>query len=212
MNKLDVSIFKKGKADKNYATDNLVIRWLLNNFLVKIANILQSINSVSSFGLDVGCGEGHLISYLQSKRVIRDLVAIDLDEEKLGFAKQHYPFCEYLKMDINELKFKSNTFDYILANEIFEHLPDPIKTIKEVRRVAKDRAYLIISVPYEPFFHWGNLVRGEYWNRGGRSPGHINLWKRKEFKRFLGEFVEIKDDYCFTTFPWLLYLCKFRPD
>ena len=193
-----------------YTTSNIVIRWFVNRFLRKVRDILKGVDSVSLAGLNVGCGEGNMISYLHDEKVIGYMVAFDLNEERLRYSKSHYPFCKYLKADVNELTFKSNIFDYILATELFEHLVDPAKAMQEIRHVARSNAYIIISVPYEPFFRWGNLLRGKYWERGGRTPAHVNFWSRSEFKKFLDEFIEIEEECHASTFPWLLYLGRFK--
>ncbi len=204
------NVVSKLDSSDVYTTSNVVVRWLANRFLRKIRDILQGVGSASLAGLNVGCGEGNMISYLHDEKVIGYMVALDLNEERLRYSKIHYPFCKHLKADVSELGFKPNIFDYILAAELFEHLVDPVKAMQEVRRVAKSNAYIIISVPHEPFFRWGNLLRGKYWERGGRTPAHVSFWNRLEFKKFLGEFIEIEEECCASTFPWLLYLGKFR--
>jgi ubiquinone/menaquinone biosynthesis C-methylase UbiE len=196
--------------DKLYTSANPFIRWLLNRLLKKTSNFLLKINADSQSGLDVGCGEGNFIDYLTRKKVIGSMVAVDLDNQKLRFAKRQYPDLTYLNADVNALNFKDDSFDYVIASEILEHLPDPIEAIQEIQRVAKNDAYFIISVPHEPFFRWGNLIRGKYWERGGRTPTHVNFWTRSEFKRFIGKFVEIEQEYGFSVFPWMLYLGKIK--
>jgi hypothetical protein len=53
-----------------YTTRNPLIRWIANSLLRKIRDILEGINSVSLMGLDVGSGEGHMISYLYDEGLI----------------------------------------------------------------------------------------------------------------------------------------------
>lgn len=202
--------FSKDRTDKNYDTGNIVIRWLLNRFLRELKSLIKKVHSFSFLGLNIGCGEGDMISYLYHENALGAMVAVDLKREKLAYAKKYHPFCEYLQADVNKLNFKSDAFDYIIATEIIEHLPDPANAMKEISRVAKDKSYFIISVPYEPFFHWGNLLRGKYWNRRGRTPAHLHFWNRREFRAFLSEFVEIEKECRLSTFPWLLYLGRFK--
>jgi ubiquinone/menaquinone biosynthesis C-methylase UbiE len=197
-------------VDKLYTSGNPFIRWLLNRLLKKTSDLLLTINAASLSGLDVGCGEGNFIDYLTRQKAIGFLVAIELDNQKLRFAKQQYPDFTYLNADVNTLNFKNDSFDYIIASEIIEHLPDPMNAIREIRRVAKDNAYFIVSVPHEPFFRWGNLIRGKYWKRGGRTPTHVNFWTRSEFKKFIGNVVEIEKEHWFSVFPWMLYLGKIK--
>ena len=129
--------FPSGRVDKNYSTGNLLIRKLLNRLLRKISHTLARLDARSVQGLEVGCGEGNIIHYLNNRGVIGNMVAIDLQTEKLKFAKQHVPHASYLTADISRLIFKNDIFDFIMAIEMFEHLPDPAKALNELNRVAK---------------------------------------------------------------------------
>lgn len=194
----------------NYSTRNPVIRFLLSNFLNHVDQLLKDIHACRLFGLDAGCGEGHLLSYLYKQNTLARMVAVDLDNRKLNYARKYFPYCEYQNANAQMLPFADNTFDFILSTEVFEHLPKPQAALYEIRRVAKPGAHLVISVPFEPFFHWGNLVRGLYWDRGGRTPDHLNFWQPYEFRRFLSDNVIISRQYCIRTFPWLLLRCRFK--
>ena len=194
----------------NYISRNPIIRSLLNNFMARIGQVLTQIQAIDSRGLDAGCGEGHLLAFLYEHELVNDMVAVDLDQRKLDYAQRHYPFCRYQRGNIQDLEFDSNTFDFVLSTEVFEHLPDPVKALEELERVAKPSAHLIISVPFEPFFHWGNIIRGKYWHRGGRTPDHLNFWHRHEFRSFLSSRVIIRKCYSVSTFPWILCFGQFR--
>lgn len=209
MHQSPIPPFPTETIDKNYTTGNILIRMVLSRFLKKIADTLAAIDAKSAQGLEVGCGEGNIIHYLHYRGVMGHIVAIDLEADKLRFAKHHVPHATYLIADISRLIFKNDTFDYIMAIEMFEHLPDPAKALKELKRVAKNGAHLLISVPYEPFFQWGNLARVKYLHRMGKTPSHLNFWNRKQFKLFLSENVKIIEEHYLTTFPWQFYLCQF---
>lgn len=203
------SRYRRDSIDKNYTTGNLIIRVVLNRLLERLAGILDQLHVGSSLGLEVGCGEGNIIHHLIDKGVVGNIVAVDLQPEKLKSASQRNPGVDCLAADINRMIFKPDTFDYILAIEMFEHLPDPDRGMRELCRVAKQGAFLLISVPHEPFFHWGNLARGKYLDRMGKTPSHLNFWSRSQFRTFLEHYVEIHREFVVATFPWLLYLCRF---
>lgn len=195
--------------DRNYTTGNIFIRIVMKRLLMYIGKELSEIDAKSALGLEVGCGEGNIINYLKNQKIIEDIVAIDLQPEKLKFANYNVPHAYYMVSNICQLMFKDNSFDYIIAVEIFEHLSKPILAMKELARVAKSSAYLLISVPYEPYFHWGNLLRGKYISRKGKTPAHVNYWNIRQFKKFLNEKVIILKEHFITTFPFQLYVCQF---
>lgn len=201
----------ENRVGEVYTTKNLLIKWLANRFFDKVYRILKKINSSSINGLEVGCGKGYLLSRLYEKGAVGRIAAIEIDAKWIKYAKKYHPVCSYFMSDVYKLNFKANSFDYIIATEILEHLTDPVAAIKEIRRVSKINANIIISVPFEPFFHWGNLLRGKYLRRLGRTPEHLNFWSRGEIKTLLSEFIEIEEEYYLSTFPWLLFHGRFKP-
>ena len=195
---------------KTYQTGNFLIRFLLGRLLKRIAISLSKLNAPKKLGLDIGCGSGNMIDYLYRCKMIKNLAAVDLDKHRLAWAKHHFPVCDYLNMDATALAFGKDTFAYVLAAEIMEHLPEPDLAIEEIRRVSKRDARIIISVPHEPYFRWGNLARGKYWHRGGRTPTHVHFWTRSEFKQFLIRFFVIEAEYIWSVFPWMLFVVRFK--
>ena len=150
------------------------------------------------------------MSFFFQKSVLTKVTAIDISMVKLLYARNNYPFFNFLQGDIHLLPFKNHIFDYIIANEVLEHVEDPFLAMKEFRRVCKKNSLVILSVPYEPFFSIGNLLRGKYMKNKGRTPSHKHFWKKKEFERFINQFVTIKQAYSLSVFPWLLYVGQLK--
>lgn len=50
--------------------------------------------------------------------------------------------------DITKLSFKNESFDYIVSNEVFEHVNSPLSGLKECYRVLKKGGKMIITVPF----------------------------------------------------------------
>ena len=151
----------------NYTSHNPIIKALLANFVDKICETLTSIGATTKRGIDAGCGEAHMLGRLHARGVLGDIVAVDVNSQYLAYAAEKYPNYDFLTADLIRLPFGDHTFDYVISTEVFEHLKDPTRAILELKRIGKKNAYLIISVPFEPFFHLGNIARGKYWNRGG---------------------------------------------
>ncbi len=51
------------------------------------------------------------------------------------------------KMDIKDIQYPDNTFDFIYCSHVLEHVPDDRKAINELYRVLKPDGKAIISVP-----------------------------------------------------------------
>jgi len=47
------------------------------------------------------------------------------------------------------LSFEDNSFDVIVSNDVYEHVPDINKSLKEAYRVLKNSGTLMISIPFQ---------------------------------------------------------------
>ncbi|TYB79266.1 class I SAM-dependent methyltransferase [Bizionia myxarmorum] len=54
-----------------------------------------------------------------------------------------------VKADICQLPFEDNSYDIILCNHVFEHIPDDTKAMKELYRVMKPDGYGIFQIPQD---------------------------------------------------------------
>ncbi|KAA5532432.1 methyltransferase domain-containing protein [Taibaiella lutea] len=52
-------------------------------------------------------------------------------------------------MDLLDLKLDDNSIDYVLCNQVLEHIPDDRTAMKEIYRVLKPGATAIITVPID---------------------------------------------------------------
>jgi 2-polyprenyl-3-methyl-5-hydroxy-6-metoxy-1,4-benzoquinol methylase len=107
--------------------------------------------------LDVGCGNGAFLYKMQSAGM--DAYGVELsadgakEAQRIGLKvkcgtleQQHYP---------------SSFFDVITLNHVLEHVADPVKTLKELRRILKPNGTLIIAVPNSrSLARW---IFGRYW-------------------------------------------------
>lgn len=50
-------------------------------------------------------------------------------------------------VDITNIQFKENSFDYIISNHVMEHIVDEKKAISEIKRVLKSNGKWIFSFP-----------------------------------------------------------------
>lgn len=51
--------------------------------------------------------------------------------------------------DVQDLTFPDASFDVVIAQDVFEHVPDPKKGFREVYRVLKPMGYFIFTVPFD---------------------------------------------------------------
>lgn len=108
-----------------------------------IAEALRARLAPGARVLDLACGAGALVLRLQ-KAGFR-LTACDLVADKLQVRSD----VTFIQANLNEdfaLKL-GDAFDAIVASEIIEHLENPRHFLREIRKLLKPNAPLIISTP-----------------------------------------------------------------
>ena len=53
-------------------------------------------------------------------------------------------------VDITNINFKDEEFDYVICNHVLEHIPDEAKAFAEIKRVLRPGGQAIITVPADP--------------------------------------------------------------
>lgn len=95
--------------------------------------------------LEVGVGTGKNIEYYPDGL---DITAIDFSEKMLERAREKARIfnkkVNLIQMDVQDLKFPDNTFDTVFTTCVFCSVPDPIKGLKEIRRVCKPTGKIIM--------------------------------------------------------------------
>jgi len=97
--------------------------------------------------LDIGCQEFFFRDQLK-------------DKYQVTLADFEPRFPEIKQEDVQNLSFEDNAFDIVLCQQVLEHVPDPVKAMGELKRVAAKQ--LIITVPHEPTF---TLARLGHWEK-----------------------------------------------
>ena len=177
------------------------MRRLIDRFFERLRETVAPLDAGRA--LDAGCGEGETIARLSD--VLPERVsAIDILDECVTFTRRRLPSVDASQASVYELPFDDDAFDLVLSLEVLEHLERPSAAVRELSRVA--RADLVLSVPYEPYFRLGSLVRGKYLRGLGNHPEHVNHWNRRSFRTFLESQLTVVD--VAVAFTWLIAHCR----
>ncbi len=57
------------------------------------------------------------------------------------------PRADWLKVDMTDIPFDDDTFDWVISNHVLEHIPDEKKAISAIRRILKPQGSWIFSFP-----------------------------------------------------------------
>lgn len=188
---------------KKHTTSSFLQRKLIDNFFRVLVSELREANPKSI--LDVGCGEGFTLNRLMEDGIGTSYEGIEYLDRSIMLGKKLHPHLDIKKGDIYKLPYKDNSFDLVLCTEVLEHLEDPKAALSELVRVTS--RYCFLSVPNEPFFMLGNLLRGKNVSRWGNDIEHIQHWTSVGFQKFVTEagLAVVKKR---TPLPWTMILAK----
>jgi len=114
--------------------------------------------------LDIGCGHGTITNSLHEKGY--NIIGLDVDKSNYEGARKRFPSCEFSLYDGLNLPFEKNSFDTVIMNDVFEHIPyDHMdKLFEKIRDIVEPNGLIYISVTnrYElvephtliPFLTW----------------------------------------------------------
>jgi len=155
--------------------------------------------------LDLGCGSGNLLTLLEGS----EITGVDLSDYLLTLAKnrvQGRPNIKILRENAEQLPFGDNSFDRVVCSEVLEHVQNPDRVLKEIHRVSKPGARIVITFPNEKlinfckkiviFLRIKNLISGRY----KMSDNMLDEWHLNEIPvqemikstEFLFRLIQIK--------------------
>jgi ubiquinone/menaquinone biosynthesis C-methylase UbiE len=96
--------------------------------------------------LDLGCGTGFLFQHIDES--IRLFVGLDISSKALREAKKRTEKLSNIALvraDADNTPFPDRTFDRVFAITLLQNMPDPLKTISEMKRVGKPHAIFAVT-------------------------------------------------------------------
>lgn len=113
-----------------------------NNELEEFVSLLPH----NAHVLDVGCGAGIPTAKFLIERGIK-VTGIDLSDKMLSLARENVTKARFIKMDMNKLDFKENTFDGIISVYTLFHVPKKshFEIFQEFFRILKPAGILMIN-------------------------------------------------------------------
>ena len=181
--------------------------WHLRRF----KNISDLVEPVEGEILDIGCADGVFTKVIMDRVRPRKTIGIDIVESLIKDTAGRFSNnkkARFLVADANDLPFENNRFDAVFCLEALEHVSDPRRVLKEIKRVLKPRGYTIILVPTDSFLFkvsWWVVLHtwGKYWqgahvqsfNSKNRLPPFVQragLVVEKDKKFLLGMLEAVK--------------------
>lgn len=135
--------------------------------------------------LDVGCASGWFLSevakvYKQSK-----CTGIDVYDDAIAYGRKKYKKLELVKGDGHKIPFNKASFDFIICNEVLEHVENPEKVLLEIKRVLKPNGVAVIEMDsgnflFRAVWHWWTHMRRGVW-----KDAHIHVFNAQKLEKMI---------------------------
>lgn len=146
--------------------------------------------------LDVGCGPGTITADLAALVAPGRVTGVDaaedvLEKARAAAAERGLENVEFAVADVHDLDFPDDSFDIVHAHQVLQHVGDPVRALREMRRVcrpggvvaARDSDYGAFAWYPEPaaLASWQELYRRVARANGGEPDAGRRLfsWARQ---------------------------------
>lgn len=149
--------------------------------------------------LVVGCGDGREAGHL-ARLLGSETIGIDIGAE-FEFAHREAAPARLMQMDAQSLDFPEDSFDVIYSFHVLEHLPDPERALREMRRVLRPGGMFLVGTPNK------NRAIGYIGSAApirDRLRWNINDWSA----RLLGRWSNAKGAHAGFTAGELIAMCR----
>ncbi len=193
-----------GHYFNKHASKNIIYRFLVYQYKVSLQKTVNNIYPKPSIALEIGSGEGSIISYTKDTLPNTILFGSDIDQRIIKLSSLNLPYANWFVCEGSLIPFKSNIFDLVIVCEVFEHVYNPDVVLIEIARVTN--SWMYATIPNEPWWRVLNMIRLKYINSWGNTPGHVNHWDFRGFKNFIEQHFIIQEIN--NVFPWITVLAK----
>src|SRR6201998_4163669 len=92
--------------------------------------------------LDIGCGPGTITADLAARGAPGPVMAVDQFADVLDVAhdeveRRELSNVSFATADVHKLDFPDDAFDVVHAHQVLQHVADPVRALREMRRVCR---------------------------------------------------------------------------
>ncbi len=156
--------------------------------------------------LEVGCAEGWFLEEAKNRGMIVSGIEPSIPHAEISRNKGFEVITDFFPEDI----YKFGEFDFIVFNDVFEHLPDPKAAIKRCEELLAPGGVLVINLPSNHGFFYllasllarigRNTLQERLWQKGFPSP-HLSYFNPIALIRFIDRHTRFrhKDTFSLDT-------------
>lgn len=158
--------------------------------------------------VDVGCGDGAYINFCAKRGA--SVIFVDQDEERISAAEDRVKSSGATRYrgivsDCDPIPLDDGTADVVVCTEVLEHVPDPSVFLRELIRIAKPGAKMLLTVPDA---RSEQFVKATAPPQYFEVPNHIRVFDSDQFEELVtgGGLDILRHDYmgCFWSIYWPL--------
>jgi 2-polyprenyl-3-methyl-5-hydroxy-6-metoxy-1,4-benzoquinol methylase len=126
--------------------------------------------------LDIGCGNGTFLSFLQHYGW--NIKGVELNTKAAEAARKHLK-AEIFNGELKDAPFEENSFDFIVMSHVVEHIGDPLEFLHTVLKLLKRGGTVYVEVPnYNSF---SQKYSRQYWY-AWETPRHLLMFSPKTLR------------------------------
>lgn len=157
--------------------------------------------------LDIGCGDGIDLMVVKKYHPECRLIGIDFNPQK--FHQLQSSGIQPLRLNIEKdpLPFKNNSIDFVIANQVFEHIKERFWINHEIFRVLRIGGHLFVGVPNLLSLHNRILmILGFHPTQYKLISAHVSPYSKKDIIKFYkiigNKFCVIKGFFGAQFYPF----------
>lgn len=127
--------------------------------------------------LDVGCAGGNMTDRIYKMFPGSKVIGVDVYKDAIDYARKKYPNIKFMVADAHKLPFKDDSFDLIICYETIEHLVNPLRALREIRRAVARNGVVGLemdsgSLLFRIVWWFWEKTKGRVWRGAHLHPFH----------------------------------------
>ncbi|MHA1670002.1 MAG: class I SAM-dependent methyltransferase [Promethearchaeota archaeon] len=174
---------------KNFSFRNASDYYLSPGIQCKFDLIIENLKNFKILkALDLGCSGNSFLDLFDDKfhKSYLDISSFPLKRYVQDL--NSHPLCG----DMCRLPYRDDSFDFICALDVLEHVKDDKKAVSEINRILRRRGLLVITVPHrKKYYSYQDKIIGHY--RRYEIEDIFNLFQDFDFKfiRYFGVYGQL---------------------
>ena len=140
-----------------------------------VAELVRALPEPPSVVLEVGCGDGGLLSALAARGVGERREGVDISARAVELAAQRPEIAAVRRFDGTTLPYADRACHLGVLSHVLEHVPDPVPLLSETARVCEA---VIVEVPLED----NRSASRPAAERGREELGHLHRFSRHDVR------------------------------